>query len=342
MSAHTTIRLVPLRNESTARLATRSSISLAWYLPGKRLHAESALSLYVYQAHEAGYATFRYDRLGTGQSERPADGYNLAQANTEVAILENLAERIRNTTDIGGKSWNQTLVVGHSYGSAQAQRLSQLRPELIDALVLTGFSLNATGFPFILLSGVHTQAGTIFPDRFANISKHWLVTGTPYAAQMASTFPASTAENATNFVREIEQPVTQGAFFSIGAIVAPAPNYTGPVQIVLGERDFVFAFSNPFSVPGPDLATAALQELYPQAAAGSVGTIIPATGHGLNYHTTASISFNATLSFLNQTLFGNNGTSTGGSGANATAPLPSVSAPSQSGSVVLPTTTVSA
>ncbi|KAK0518766.1 hypothetical protein OC835_007743, partial [Tilletia horrida] len=47
---------------------------------------------YVYQAHKAGYSTFRYDRLGTGQSERPIDGYNDVQANTEVAILEQLVE----------------------------------------------------------------------------------------------------------------------------------------------------------------------------------------------------------------------------------------------------------
>lgn len=30
---------------------------------------------YVAAASEAGYITFRYDRLGTGLSEKPTDGY---------------------------------------------------------------------------------------------------------------------------------------------------------------------------------------------------------------------------------------------------------------------------
>ncbi|CAD6980703.1 unnamed protein product [Tilletia controversa] len=185
---------------------------------------------YVYRTHEAGYATFRYDRLGTGLSERPADGYNLVQASVEAAILENLAQRIRQTTDIGGRAWSKTVVVGHSYGSAQSQHLSQVRPELIDALVLTGLSTDFTGYPFCVLAGVWTQAGIVFPDRYANISKHWLVTGTQYAQQINYDYPPSVTPNATAFVRSHAAPVTQGAFFTIGDLVAPAPNYKGPVQ----------------------------------------------------------------------------------------------------------------
>ncbi|KAE8209762.1 hypothetical protein CF327_g6286 [Tilletia walkeri] len=274
---------------------------------------------YVYQAHQAGYSTFRYDRLGTGQSERPADGYNLVQANTEVAILENIAQRLRNTTDIGGRQFNKTVLVGHSYGSAQSQRLSQLRPELIDALVLTGYSTSLTGFPYTVLSGVYTQAGIVFPDRFANISKHWLVTGTEYADQINFSYPPSVTPNATTYVRGTAAPVTQGAFFSIGALGAPAQNYTGPVQVVLGEKDFIFAFNNPYA-NGTDFATTAIEQLFPNAAEGSEGSIIPATGHGINYHSTAYLAYNATLAFLNATLL-SNGTST--DNGNSTAPLPS-------------------
>ncbi|CAD6884691.1 unnamed protein product [Tilletia laevis] len=293
-----------------------------WNIQSSEYNLSESTYSYVYQAHEAGYPTFRYDRLGTGQSERPADGYNLVQASTEAAILENLAERIRNTTDIGGRAWNQTVVVGHSYGSAQSQHLSQVRPELIDALVLTGFSIDFTGFPFTLLSGVYTQAGTVFPERFANISKHWLVTGTQYADQINFAYPASVTSNATTWVRGTAAPVTQGAFFTIGGLGAPAQNYTGPVQVVLGEKDFIFAFRNPY-VNGTDFATQAIEALFPQAAEGSEGSIIPATGHGINYHTTAPLAYNATLSFLNVTLF------------NATAPA----GPSSLGNDTLPTAT---
>ncbi|CAD6957657.1 unnamed protein product [Tilletia controversa] len=201
-----------------------------WNIHSSKYNLSESTYSYVYRTHEAGYATFRYDRLGTGLSERPADGYNLVQASVEAAILENLAQRIRQTTDIGGRAWSKTVVVGHSYGSAQSQHLSQVRPELIDALVLTGLSTDFTGYPFCVLAGVWTQAGIVFPDRYANISKHWLVTGTQYAQQINYDYPPSVTPNATAFVRSHAAPVTQGAFFTIGDLVAPAPNYKGPVQ----------------------------------------------------------------------------------------------------------------
>jgi pimeloyl-ACP methyl ester carboxylesterase len=39
---------------------------------------------YARQAAAEGYTTFRYDRLGTGQSDHPADAYNVVQAATDV------------------------------------------------------------------------------------------------------------------------------------------------------------------------------------------------------------------------------------------------------------------
>ncbi|KAK0564381.1 hypothetical protein OC861_004321 [Tilletia horrida] len=291
-----------------------------WNIQSEEFDLPEANYSYAYQAAQLGYSTFRYDRIGCGQSEIPADGYNLVQANTEVAILENIAERVRNTTDIGGKSWNKTVLVGHSYGSAQSQRLSQLRPELIDALVLTGYSTSQTGFPYLLLGGAYTQAGLVF-DRFANISKHWLVTATQYTDQVGFVYPPSVTPNTTEYVRATANPVTQGTFFSIGAIGAPAENYTGPVQVVLGEKDFIFAFENPYS-NGSDFATLAIEQLYPSAASGSIGSIIPATGHGINFHTTAPLAYNATFSWLNSTFFGNGSTTAApgnGTGSNSTA-----------------------
>ncbi|CAD6971994.1 unnamed protein product, partial [Tilletia controversa] len=58
--------------------------------------------------------------------------------------------------------------------------------------------------------------------------------------------------------------------------------------VVLGDKDFPFAFRNTYT-NGTDLATLAVRNLYPNAAAGSEGAMIPATAHGINYHTTAPL-----------------------------------------------------
>ena len=53
---------------------------------------------YVSAAAQAGHTTFRYDRLGTGLSEKPADAYNIVQGATDVAILTEIAAMLK-----GGK-----------------------------------------------------------------------------------------------------------------------------------------------------------------------------------------------------------------------------------------------
>lgn len=58
---------------------------------------------YVYQAANLGISTFRFDRLGTGLSERPDDGINVVQAATEVAILTHFAQLAKSTKQIGGQ-----------------------------------------------------------------------------------------------------------------------------------------------------------------------------------------------------------------------------------------------
>lgn len=99
---------------------------------------------YVHRASKAGYATFRIDRLGTGASEKPEDGYNVVQGPTEVGILTKIADLAKNSNQIGGRKWGKSVLVGHSYGSVQSNAVSKARPDLVDGVVLTGFSTYAT------------------------------------------------------------------------------------------------------------------------------------------------------------------------------------------------------
>lgn len=98
---------------------------------------------YVSAAAKAGHSTFRYDRLGTGLSEHPAETYNVVQAATDIAILTEIITMLKNGK-IGGKKFTKIAGVGHSYGSVQLQSVTRNVPSALDTVVLTGFSANTS------------------------------------------------------------------------------------------------------------------------------------------------------------------------------------------------------
>lgn len=250
---------------------------------------------YAYQAAAAGYATFRYDRLGTGASQKPQDGYNVVQAPTEVGILKTIADKVKNSKDIGGRKWSKTVLVGHSYGSVQSNAVSKSYPDLIDGVILTGYSAYTMGLPFYLVSTVYTQAKMVFPNRLGSLPDSYLVTGTQYSGQQNFAYPYFVTAAANKLQRETEQPVTQGSLFTIGS-TGGATTFTGPVQIVLGDKDFIFALSAGVQ-NGQSLAEQATKMLYPQSR-NATGLVPANTGHGINFHTTAKGIYRDMISFL--------------------------------------------
>lgn len=267
-----------------------------WNFQSSELGVKEADYSYAYAAAAKGYATFRYDRLGTGSSERPKDGYNVVQGPTEVGVLTSVADMVKNTNKIGGKKWAKTVLVGHSYGSVQSNALSQSRPDLVDGLVLTGFSAYTMGLPFYLVSTVYTQAKTVFPSRLGDAPDSWLVTGTQYSGQQNFAYPYYVSDGANKLQRQTEQPVTQGSLFTIGALAGPAKSFTGPVQVVTPDKDFIFALSSGIQ-NGKNLAVEAAKMLYP-ASKNATGYVPANTGHGINFHQTAKGIYREMLAFL--------------------------------------------
>lgn len=240
---------------------------------------------FIYEATKAGYATFRYDRLGTGESEKPEDGYNVVQGPTEVGILTSIANKVKNTKDIGGKKWGKTILVGHSYGSVQSAALAAARPDLVDSLVLTGFSTYTMGLPQYLTSTVYTMARMVFPKRLGNLPDSYLVTGTQYSGQQNFAYPYYVTSAANELQRNTEQAVTQGSLFTIGSLAAPSPNFKGTVRVILPEKDFIFALAQGIQ-NGRNLAEEAVKSLYP-AASNQTWSVPANTGHGYAFHVTA-------------------------------------------------------
>jgi pimeloyl-ACP methyl ester carboxylesterase len=93
-----------------------------------------------------------------------------------------------------------------------------------------------------------------------------------------------------------KQTYTLGEFVTLTAPIGVAANFTGPVDIVLGENDFIFCQAN-CSLP-VDQAVATLHTLYPAAGSGSQTVIFTGIGHGINVHYDAPKAFAQTVAFF--------------------------------------------
>ncbi|KAH9837855.1 alpha beta-hydrolase [Rhodofomes roseus] len=260
---------------------------------------------YVRAAADAGYTTFRYDRLGTGLSEKPSDAYNVVQSPTDLAIAIRFAQMLR-SGDIGGQKFDKIVGVGHSYGSVQVQAITAHVPTALDAALLQGFSNNGTGQGPFLAGGSYSIATEVFPDRFSadELTNAYLVTAVPQANQFDFFYFPYFSAAAFNLTRATEQPATQGVLFTQTAIMGTAHEFTGPVHVVTGAQDLPFCYRDCYAVP-PDAKypniPAYAQELYPKTSNFSV--YIPAnTGHAVNQHYSAPDVYQEMLAFVDSAL----------------------------------------
>jgi len=261
---------------------------------------------YVHAASDAGHITFRYDQLGTGLSEHPQDAYNIAQAPTDLAIATKFAQMLRNG-DIGNTRFKKIVGIGHSYGSVQIQALSTTSPDLLDAILLQGFSLNATGLLAVSTGGDYQPGVAVAPSRFANkdIANAYVMVQSPYSSQFGFFYFPYFSDTALQRTFQTAQPVAHGVIFTQAAIIQNATNkFKGPVHVVTGAQDFPFCNRDCYAVPPgspfPNLPSF-VKAFYPNACNFSV--YIPAnTGHVINAHFSAPETFKKMLQFVDSAL----------------------------------------
>lgn len=265
-----------------------------------------------------GYSTFRYDRLGTGLSETPSNGFDITQAATETAILTSLIQMLRTngtSTGTGGSTQNVTrypriLGIGHSYGAFQLQYLTSTYPSLLSGTILQGFSANGTGFPFTFCTAGFSIASTIFPSRPLIASKPptWLVTGTRTTNQPLYWYFPHYDLDAFEWSWERTEPVTIGTFVTIGDLVKAAPTWNSPTQVIVGDRDYIVAFGDAYASGLPQdnedakemtIPRLVRPMLYPNLTEDNFEAYIPAfTGHAINTHFSAPETYGQMLDFV--------------------------------------------
>ncbi|KAF7858859.1 hypothetical protein EAF04_008901 [Stromatinia cepivora] len=167
---------------------------------------------YVDAAAARGYATFSYDRLGTGLSRHP-DPIQVVQLATQVELAHALISGLKAGSYGGGVTFDYAIGVGHSLGSALTQGISANYPSDFTALALTGHSGFQGGVPIGVASQASQIANTIDLPQFSSLANGYITE--------SSTPQAYTTNLASHLVLEKQLAARQtnalGETFTLGA-----------------------------------------------------------------------------------------------------------------------------
>ncbi|KAL8725346.1 MAG: hypothetical protein Q9166_007406 [cf. Caloplaca sp. 2 TL-2023] len=248
---------------------------------------------YIDAATAAGYATFSYDRVGVGNSEHP-DPIQVVQAPLHVEIAHALVNMLRNGR-VGQYRFSRFVGVGHSAGSTITQGVTTKYPKDFDAIILSGTSTIATYVP-LTVAAFDFQIANQASQRFRALPNGYITQANAIGIQFSFfRYPNFDPRIFDITVRD-KQTNNIGELLTLGTIVAPSPDFTGPVDVVLGEKDLVFCGGD---CARPADQSAAVQPVfYPNAAAGSRHFLAPGAGHSINAHYSAPAAWNHQLSFL--------------------------------------------
>lgn len=253
---------------------------------------------YVDGAALYGQATFFYDRIGVGQSSKP-DPIQTVQTSLDVQIANMLIQKLRTGGMFGSYKFDQVVGVGHSYGSIVTEAVAAKYPKSLDAVILTGFSMNQTGLPPFLMGNDFGIASQVQPYRFSDLPNGYIYPSGPSALQQAFLhYPGFNPLLLAEVSTQQGGVATLGQFFTQNAVTQPAANFTGPVAIVNGAEDLPFCTGN-CTYPS-DKTAAPLKMLFPHAC-NTTSMNVPDSGHGINLQYNA---LNAYV-FINQFLLDN-------------------------------------
>ena len=247
---------------------------------------------YVRYANAAGYATFNVDSIGSGTSSHP-DSSQVTMA-TAAAALHQVITRLR-AGSIGSVAFDNVIYVGHSFGVSIGWTLAGTHGSDVDGFI-------ATGAPHaISATAVGGLAGAAFPasqdPKFAALGLDPGYLSAPAESRQIAFYHEPTSDQraiATDYATRdsfsVGTLLTGLPLFVIPPALSPTLALTGPVLSIFGGNDFLFC--QPDALDCTDHAGIRQHEAayYPHASSFRL-VIVPRTGHSLNTHYTAPLSF---------------------------------------------------
>jgi len=253
-------------------------------------------------AAAAGWATLSYDRLGVGNSSHP-DGIQIVQEPFEIAESVVIAGKLRDGSIGNGlPSFSTVVGVGHSYGSVLLAGVASVAPDAFDQIVLTGFTANSTNGPLGLAAFDSTIASVAYPDRFGSLNSTYVITPSVSADQYGFFHYPNYTQSALDLFTNSKSEYSLGQSNSIaGPYMLNRTGFVKPTFIVTGENDAPFCAADCLVTSlGPNMTQLdTSRPIFPSVADSNFSTyVVPATGHGINFHTTAYDAYQQILSFV--------------------------------------------
>ncbi|KAF7531224.1 hypothetical protein G7054_g9079 [Neopestalotiopsis clavispora] len=249
---------------------------------------------YVDVATAAGYATLSYDQLGVGNSAHP-DPVQVVQATAQVAVLHQLVGLLR-SKGLGGQVFDKVVGVGHSAGSTLTQAITAQYPADFDAVILSGTSTSAATVALTVAAFNFINANTDPSPKLRTLPAGFLTQQSAVGIQFAFYRYPNFDLNAFNQQVANKQTNTIGLLLTLGGVVAPAPLFTGPVDVVNGQNDLVFCGGDCLYPTDQNLLV--LSTFYPAASAKSQTYIAAGSGHAIAAHKSGPASFQQMIKFL--------------------------------------------
>ncbi|WP_433286958.1 alpha/beta hydrolase [Pseudonocardia sp. CA-142604] len=238
---------------------------------------------YVRAMRAAGIATFRLDRLGTGESNRPASVEMSLLSHAEV--VRQLVPALR-TGLIGGQSFEKVVIVGHSFGTLVTYAAVGSEPNLVDGVIATGVSRGPDLPGLLEILVTFTHPARLEGGRFAGMDPGYLTT---VPGQRGDFYHRPAIDPQVVVVDEATKDVQSAT--DLGTIALPllsTLNFRKPVLNVMGDDDLVFCQLIPCSSPLSPWNAERL--LFPQVPSYD-SQIVPSTGHNINLHPNAHLFF---------------------------------------------------
>lgn len=228
-----------------------------------------------------GYTTFAIDRIGTGQSTRPAStDVNLA---TSTYVLHEIVQRLKTGTSIGGTRFAKVIVIGHSFGSLTAQTEAATYHD-VEGVVLTGSLHKQNSDITSIAKSIPAQDD----PSLANVPAGYL-TNAPGSIQTLFFYGAGTYSDPAviNYNEQIKDTMTVGELKDVASQTSStlSRQINVPVLEVVGQDDILFCVN---AIDCSNNATVYQEEapfFSPQAKLQV--QVIPNTGHDLNLHYSA-------------------------------------------------------
>lgn len=213
-----------------------------------------------------------------------------------IAVLSSLAKSVsRGTYTTIGKP-NHLVLVGHSYGSFISNGLVARTPEIADAVVLTGYALNAASSQSLLLKFAPRVARLQRPLAFSAYDSGYLTTVDLFAT-IQDFFEAGAYDRAVAaFSDANKQPFAISELVSVspGFLRNDAPKFKGPALAISGEYDSLLCDGY-----CPGVLDKPLRTLF-RGSSDFESYVQPKTGHGLNFATNATGSYAVIFDFLSK------------------------------------------